>query len=180
MQALLKLSRAIDALNEKAGWVATWLVLVACLISAGNAVMRWGFDMSSNAWLEVQWYLFAGMVMLGAGYTLRRNEHVRVDVFYSRYGERRRAWLDLLGAIFFLLPMSVIIGWLSWPLFAESYAIGEVSGNAGGLIRWPAKILLPIGFFLLTLQGVSEIIKRAAFLSGRLESATAEYERPLQ
>ena len=191
MQALLKLSRAIDALNEKAGWVATWLVLIACLISAGNAVMRWGFDMSSNAWLELQWYLFAGMVMLGGGYTLRMNEHVRVDVFYSRYGERKRAWLDLLGAIFFLLPMSIIIGWLSWPLFAESYAIGEISGNAGGLVRWPAKILLPIGFLLLTLQGVSEIIKRAAVLCGRLEAGTeyengavksdiAAYERPLQ
>jgi TRAP-type mannitol/chloroaromatic compound transport system permease small subunit len=180
MQALLKLSRAIDALNEKAGWVATWLVLIACLISAGNAVMRWGFDLSSNAWLEVQWYLFAGMVMLGGAYTLKLNEHVRVDVFYSQYGERTRAWLDLLGAIFFLLPMSIIIGWLSWPLFAGSYAIGEVSGNAGGLIRWPAKILLPIGFLLLTLQGVSEIIKRAAALSGRLAPETAAYERPLQ
>ena len=180
MHVLLKLSRAIDALNQKAGWLATWLVLIACLISAGNAVMRWGFDMSSNAWLEVQWYLFAGMVMLGGAYTLRLNEHVRVDVFYSRYGERTRAWLDLLGAIFFLLPMSVVIGWLSWPLFYGSYAIGEVSGNAGGLIRWPAKILLPIGFLLLTLQGFSEIIKRAAFLSGRIEPETPGYERPLQ
>jgi TRAP-type mannitol/chloroaromatic compound transport system permease small subunit len=180
MKALLKLSQAIDALNEKAGWIATWLVLFACLISAGNAVMRWGFDMSSNAWLEVQWYLFAGMVMLGGGYTLRTNEHVRVDVFYSRYGERKRAWLDLLGAIFFLLPMSVIIGWLSWPLFADSYAVGEISGNAGGLIRWPAKILLPIGFLLLTLQGISEIIKRAAVLRGHVDPDMPSYERPLQ
>ena len=179
MQALLRLSRAIDALNEKAGHVATWLVLVATLISAGNAFMRWGFNASSNAWLEVQWYLFAGMVMLGAAHTLRLNEHVRVDVFYSRYSERARAWLDLLGAIFFLLPMTVIIGWLSWPLFAMSYEIGEVSGNAGGLVRWPAKILLPVGFLLLTLQGVSEIIKRAAVLTGRARPET-DYARPLQ
>jgi TRAP-type mannitol/chloroaromatic compound transport system permease small subunit len=180
MEALLKLARAIDALNEKVGWVATWLVLIACVISAGNAVMRWGFDMSSNAWLEVQWYCFAGMVMLGAAYTLRMNEHVRVDVFYSRYGERTRAWLGLLGALLFLLPMAIIIGWLSWPMFVDSWETGEISGNAGGLIRWPAKIVIPIGFLLLVLQGISEIIKRAAVLSGRADAGTAEYERPLQ
>ena len=179
MEALLKLARAIDALNEKVGWLATWLVLFACLISAGNAVMRRGFDLSSKAWLEIQWYLFAGMVMLGGAYTLRMNEHVRVDVFYGRYSERTRAWLDLLGALLFLLPMCVVIGWLSWPMFAESYSSGEVSSNAGGLVRWPAKILLPIGFLLLTLQGVSEIIKRAAALRGRRDAGTAEYERPL-
>lgn len=180
MGALLRISRAIDALNEKVGWIATWLVLIACLISAGNAVMRWGFDKSSNAWLEVQWYLFAGMVMLGAAYTLRMNEHVRVDVFYGRYSERARAWLDLLGALLFLLPMAVIIGWLSWPMFLDSWNTGEISGNAGGLIRWPAKILIPIGFLLLALQGVSEIIKRVAVLSGRGDAHAAAYERPLQ
>ena len=179
MQAFLKLSGAIDALNEKIGAVATWLVLIACLISAGNAVMRWGFDMSSNAWLEAQWYLFAGMVMLGGAYTLKTNEHVRVDVFYSRYSERTRAWLDLLGAIFFLLPMCVVIGWMSWPLFTGSYESGEVSSNAGGLVRWPVKILLPIGFLLLALQGVSEIIKRIAKLTGR-GALDTPYERPLQ
>ncbi|HEX2827241.1 MAG TPA: TRAP transporter small permease subunit [Burkholderiales bacterium] len=180
MDALLRLARAIDALNEKVGWLATWLVLIASLVSAGNAVMRWGFDTSSNAWLEIQWYLFAGMVMLGGAYTLRMNEHVRVDVFYSRYSERARVWLDLLGALFFLLPMAVIIGWLSWPMFLNAYSTGEISGNAGGLIRWPAKILIPIGFLLLTLQGVSEIIKRAGTLSGRADAGTAQYERPLQ
>ena len=178
MHALLKLSNAIDALNDKVGVIATWLVLVACVISAGNAVMRWGFDLSSNAWLEIQWYLFAGMVMLGGAYTLRMNEHVRVDALYSRYGERTRAWVDLLGAVFFLLPMSVLIGWMSWPLFMNAYEIGEVSGNAGGLIRWPVKVLIPLGFLLLTLQGISEVIKRAAILTGRLK-AEVHYERPL-
>jgi TRAP-type mannitol/chloroaromatic compound transport system permease small subunit len=179
MRALLSLSRAIDTLNEKIGHAATWLVLLACVVSAGNALMRWGFDLSSNAWLEIQWYLFAGMVMLGGAYTLRMNEHVRVDVLYGRYSERTRAWVDLLGAIFFLLPMSVVIGWMSWPLFLSSYEIGEISGNAGGLLRWPVKILIPIGFLLLTLQGVSEIIKRIAVLSGRVQLDT-HYERPLQ
>jgi TRAP-type mannitol/chloroaromatic compound transport system permease small subunit len=178
MHALLKLSRAIDALNDHVGVVATWLVLIACMISAGNAVMRWGFDLSSNAWLEIQWYLFAGMVMLGGAYTLRVNEHVRVDALYSRYSERTRVWVDLLGAVFFLLPMSVLIGWMSWPLFVNAYEIGEVSGNAGGLIRWPVKVLIPIGFLLLTLQGISEIIKRAAILTGHLK-ADVHYERPL-
>lgn len=179
MNTLLRFSRLVDALNEKIGMVANWLVLAACVISAGNALMRYGFSASSNAWLEIQWYLFAGMVMLGAAATLRRNEHVRVDVFYSRYSERARLWLDLLGGILFLLPMAVIIGWLSWPLFMNSYEIGEVSGNAGGLLRWPVKILVPIGFLLLTLQGLSEIIKRAAALAGRAQ-VDARYERPLQ
>jgi TRAP-type mannitol/chloroaromatic compound transport system permease small subunit len=179
MNSLLRFSRLVDALNEKIGVVANWLVLMACVISAGNALMRYGFNMSSNAWLEIQWYLFAGMVMLGAASTLRRNEHVRVDVFYSRYGERARLWLDLAGGVLFLLPMAVIIGWLSWPLFINSYEIGEVSGNAGGLLRWPVKVLVPLGFLLLTLQGLSEIIKRAAALAGRLQ-VDARYERPLQ
>jgi TRAP-type mannitol/chloroaromatic compound transport system permease small subunit len=179
MNTLLRVSRLVDALNEKIGMVANWLVLAACVISAGNALMRYGFSASSNAWLEIQWYLFAGMVMLGAAATLRRNEHVRVDVFYSRYSERARLWLDLLGGILFLLPMAVIIGWLSWPLFMNSYEIGEVSGNAGGLLRWPVKILVPIGFLLLALQGLSEIIKRVAALAGRAQ-VDARYERPLQ
>ena len=179
MNALLTLSRLIDALNEKAGLVANGLVLAACFISAGNALMRYGFSLSSNAWLEIQWYLFAGMVMLGASYTLKVNGHVRVDVFYSRYSERARLWLDLLGGILFLLPMAVIIGWLSWPLFANSYAVGEISANAGGLLRWPVKILIPLGFLLLALQGVSEIIKRVAALTGRIR-LDARYERPAQ
>ena len=179
MDVLLKISRLIDALNERIGLAANWLVLAACVISAGNALMRYGFNLSSNAWLEIQWYLFAGMVMLGASYTLKMNGHVRVDVFYSRYGERARLWLDLLGGIFFLLPMAVIIGWLSWPLFINSYSVGEVSGNAGGLLRWPVKVLIPLWFLLLALQGVSEIIKRAAALAGRIR-LDAGYERPPQ
>ncbi len=179
MDALLRFSRLIDRINEKFGLIANWLVLAACVISAGNALMRYGFSMSSNAWLEIQWYLFGGMVMLGASHTLKMNEHVRVDVFYSRYSERTRLWLDLVGGILFLLPMAVIIGWLSWPLFINSYLIGETSGNAGGLLRWPVKILIPLGFLLLALQGVSEIIKRAAALTGRLR-LDAQYERPLQ
>jgi TRAP-type mannitol/chloroaromatic compound transport system permease small subunit len=179
MKTLLALSRLIDALNKRCAGIATWLVLLSCVISAGNALMRYGMNLSSNAWLEIQWYLFAGMVMLGGAYTLRVNEHVRVDVLYSRYSERTRAWVDLLGAIFFLLPMSIVIGWMSWPLFLSSYEIGEMSGNAGGLLRWPVKILIPIGFALLTLQGVSEIIKRVAALSGRTQ-LDSRYERPLQ
>jgi len=179
MNALLTLSRLIDALNEKVGLVANWLVLLACFISAGNALMRYGFSLSSNAWLEIQWYLFAGMVMLGASYTLQVNGHVRVDVFYSRYSERARLWLDLLGGILFLLPMAAIIGWLSWPLFMNSYAVGEISANAGGLLRWPVKILIPLGFLLLALQGVSEIIKRVAALTARIR-LDDRYERPAQ
>jgi TRAP-type mannitol/chloroaromatic compound transport system permease small subunit len=179
MTALLRFSGLVDALNEKIGRIASWLVLIACVISAGNAVMRYGFNMSSNAWLEIQWYLFGGMVMLGAAYTLRVNEHVRVDVLYSRYSNRTRMWVDLLGGIFFLLPMAVIIGWLSWPMFINSFHIGETSGNAGGLLRWPVKLLVPLGFLLLTLQGLSEIIKRAAALAGHGD-INARYERPLQ
>jgi TRAP-type mannitol/chloroaromatic compound transport system permease small subunit len=179
MKALLELSRLVDTFNEKVGLIANWLVLVACVISAGNALMRYGFSLSSNAWLEIQWYLFGGMVMLGASYTLKVNEHVRVDVFYSRYSERTRLWVDLVGGVLFLLPMAAIIGWLSWPLFINSYTIGEVSGNSGGLLRWPVKILIPLGFLLLTLQGVSEIVKRLAALTGHLQ-LDAHYERPLQ
>jgi len=179
MDALLRFSRLIDALNERIGRVASALVLAACAISAGNALVRYGFNLSSNAWLEIQWYLFAGMVMLGAANTLRVNGHVRVDVLYSRYGERTRLWLDLAGAVLFLMPMAGIIVWLSWPLFMNSYLVGEVSGNAGGLLRWPVKILIPTGFLLLLLQGVSEIIKRAAALTGRIRLDSA-YERPSQ
>lgn len=179
MTALLRFSGLVDALNEKIGLIASWLVLIACVISAGNAVMRYGFNMSSNAWLEIQWYLFGGMVMLGAAYTLKVNEHVRVDVLYSRYSDRTRLWVDLLGGIFFLLPMAIIIGWLSWPMFINSFHIGETSGNAGGLLRWPVKLLVPLGFLLLTLQGLSEIIKRVAALTGHGD-IKARYERPLQ
>lgn len=179
MEGWLRLSRWIDALNERVGRIANWLVLLSCMISAGNACMRYGFSMSSNAWLEVQWYMFAGIVMLGASYTLNRNEHVRVDVLYGRQTPRRRAWIDLLGLIVFLMPATILLTWLSWPFFAEAWRIGEESNNAGGLVRWPAKLLLPLGFGLLTLQGVSEIVKRVGYLRG-LHHMDTTYERPLQ
>ncbi len=179
MKVLLRIAAMIDALNEGIGRIACWFVLIACVISAGNAMMRYGFNTSSNAWLEIQWYLFGGIVMLGAAHTLKTNQHVRVDVLYSHYGERTRLWIDLLGGLLFLLPMVILIGWLSWPMFLNAYMIGETSGNAGGLLRWPVKLLLPLGFLLLALQGVSEIIKRAAALAGRA-SLDANYERPLQ
>jgi len=179
MNVLLRISALIDVMNEKIGRIACWLVLFACLISAGNAMLRYGFNISSNAWLEIQWYLFGSMVMLGTANTLKTNQHVRVDVLYSRYSNRTRLWVDLLGGVLFLMPMVIMIGWLSWPMFLNSYVIGETSGNAGGLLRWPFKLLVPLGFLLLALQGASEIIKRAAALSGRA-SLDANYERPLQ
>ena len=179
MDVLLAFSRLIDAVNERLGRLANWMVLAACLLSAGNAFSRYGYSLSSNAWLEIQWYLFGGMVMLGAASTLKTNQHVRVDVLYSRYSDRTRLWVDLLGGLLFLLPMVAMIGWLSWPMFLNAYTIGETSSNAGGLLRWPVKLLVPLGFLLLALQGVSEIIKRAAALGGRT-SLDADYERPLQ
>lgn len=179
MAALLRFSTAVDRLNAGFGWIANWLVLLSCLISAGNAVSRYLFHASSNAWLEIQWYMFAAMFQLGASYTLSRNEHVRVDLIYGSVSTRAQIWIDLLGGIFFLLPATVIIGWLSWPVFYNSWLGNEVSTNAGGLLRWPVKILLPLGFFLLTLQGLSEIIKRIAALQGHTELLT-KYEKPLQ
>lgn len=179
MNALLKFTRAVDFVNDKIGLIANWLVLLSCVISAGNALSRYSLNLSSNAWLEIQWYMFAGMVMLGAAYTLRMNEHVRVDVLYSRYSTRTRLWVDLFGGIVFLLPMTAIIGWMSWPMLFNSYDIHEMSGNPGGLLRWPAKLMVPLGFLLLTLQGISEVIKRLAALTGHL-AIDARYERPLQ
>jgi TRAP-type mannitol/chloroaromatic compound transport system permease small subunit len=135
--------------------------------------------MGSNAWLEIQWYLFGALVMLGAPYTLRLNEHVRVDVFYGRLSTRRQIWIDILGAVLFLLPAVGLIGWMSWPMFYESWAIGETSPNAGGLVRWPIKIFVPLGFLLLFLQGLSELIKRIGALTGHCETPR-HYEKPLQ
>jgi TRAP-type mannitol/chloroaromatic compound transport system permease small subunit len=179
VNALLQFSRVVDWVNEKIGLIANWLVLISCVISAGNAILRYSLNMSSNAWLEIQWYMFGGMVMLGAAYTLRMNEHVRVDVLYSRYSERTCLWVDFLGGIVFLLPMTIMIGWLSWPMLANSFDIHEMSNNPGGLLRWPVKLMLPLGFLLLTLQGFSEVIKRGAALTGHLK-LDARYERPLQ
>ena len=179
MKLCLGLSRAIDAINERIGTVADWLVLLACLISAGNAFSRYAFGLSSNAWLEIQWYMFGAVVMLGASYTLKKNEHVRVDIVYANVSTRRQIGIDIFGFILFMLPATVIMTYLSWPIFHNSWAQGEISANAGGLIRWPVKILLPIGFFLLTLQGISELIKRIAMITGHMQ-ADLHYERPLQ
>lgn len=171
MTLLLRLSGAIDRLNALVGRGATWLVLVITVISAGNAVVRYAFNASSNAWLEVQWYLFAAVFLMCAGYTLLNNEHIRIDVVAGRFSRRTQAWIDVIGGLFFLLPMAVLILWMSWPLFVTSFISGEMSSDAGGLPRWPAKLLIPAGFALLTLQGVSEIIKRVAFLLGLTEDA---------
>lgn len=163
---LLRLSALIDSLNEAVGKTAYWLVLVAVVVSAGNAIVRYTFDSSSNAWLELQWYLFSAVFLLCSGYTLLRNEHIRIDILAGRFSLRTQAWIDVIGTAVFLLPMALLIMVLSWPVVADSYRIHEISSNAGGLLRWPVKILLPIGFLLLVLQGFSELIKRTAFLMG--------------
>jgi len=179
MQALLKFSAVVDWGNEKIGVVCNWLVLWSCIISGGNAMVRYAYDQSSNAWLEVQWYMFAVIVMFGASYTLKRNEHVRVDLFYMTLSRRGQLWIDILGTLIFLLPTCIILAWLSWPFFMQSFLVDEHSSNAGGLLRWPIKLVLPVGFLLVALQGVSELIKRVAFLNGvPVESLEAHYERP--
>jgi len=169
MNALLALARLIDALTERIGRVVIWLVLAATLISAGNALSRYLLGASSNAWLEIQWYLFGAMFLLAAGYTLKHNGHVRIDIFYNRLSPRGQAWVDLLGGLLFLLPMALLLAWLAWPMFHEAWVTHEMSPDAGGLVRWPVKLLLPAGFFLLALQGVAEVIKRVGVLSGHLE-----------
>jgi TRAP-type mannitol/chloroaromatic compound transport system permease small subunit len=166
LKFLLGLSRLIDGLNERVGKLMYWLVLAAVLVSAGNAVIRYSLDTSSNGWLELQWYMFSAVFILCAGYTLLRNEHIRIDILISRYPKKVQIWIDILGGILCLLPMSLMIMVLSWPIFVDSFERHEMSPNAGGLIQWPMKLLVPVGFFLLSLQGVSEIIKRIAFLMG--------------
>ena len=176
MKKLLALSRLIDALNEFVGRSTYWLILAAVLISAGNAVIRYAFNMSSNAWLEIQWYLFSAVFLFCAGYTLLHNQHIRIDVVTGRLSKRAQAWIDIFGTIFFLLPMALTVMWLSWPIFVDAYQRNEVSTNAGGLIIWPARLMLPIGFFLLILQGCSELIKRVAFLRGLIPDPTEKHE----
>ncbi len=168
MAFLLSLSRAIDALNDRIGRLTGWLVLLAVLISAGNAIMRKAFDIGSNAFLEVQWYLFAGVFMLGAGYVWLKNGHVRIDFIASRLSKRTNAIIDILGIVLFTVPLSIILITLSWPVFERAWVSGEMSQNAGGLIRWPVLLLIPVGFSLLVLQCVSELTKRVAFLTGHL------------
>ena len=179
MPVLLRLSRAIDWLNARFGVIANWLVLLAVLISAGNAGSRYLFSVSSNGWLEIQWYMFGAMVLLGAPYTLKVNEHVRVDLIYGLASERARIWIDIVGGFLFLLPICAILIYFTWPWFVDSWKINEISSNAGGLIRWPIKLMLPVGFALLALQGVSEIIKRIAALE-HLVDIEFKYEKPLQ
>lgn len=167
MRALLKISQAVDGLNTLVGKVTMWLILATTLISAGNAIVRKIFDSSSNALLEIQWYLFAGVFLLGAGYGLLKNSHVRIDFLSSRFSDRTRNWIDVVGILAVLFPFCVIIITLSWPLFTQALESGEMSHNAGGLIRWPVYGLVPLGFALLMLQGLSELIKRVAFLTGQ-------------
>lgn len=178
MTLLLKLSQLIDWLNERVGKGAFWLVLIMTVISAGNASIRFVFDTSSNGLLEIQWYLFAAIFLLCAPYTLQKNEHVRIDVLSGKLSPRGLAVIDIIGTLFFLLPMVIAVLWLSLPLVAESYRIQEMSANAGGLIRWPVKILLPIGFTLLALQGLSELIKRIAFLAGMIDDPNSKSKGP--
>ncbi|MBO3762028.1 TRAP transporter small permease subunit [Ciceribacter sp. L1K23] len=174
MRALLLLSRVIDAINGAIGRWVSWLLLAAVLISAGNAIIRKMFDMSSNAFLELQWYLFGTVFMLASAYTLLKNEHIRIDILSNNWSRRTRNWIDLVLHIIFLVPFSFLMAWLAWPWFWNSYNIGEISSSAGGLIVWPAKAAVLVGFLLLSAQAVSEIIKRAAVLAGVLDEDAAD------
>ena len=175
---LLSLSGAIDRMNEWIGRLTMWLVLAAVLISAGNAIMRKAFDIGSNAYLEIQWYLFAGVFMLGAGYVFLKNAHVRIDFISSRLSKRTNTIIDILGIVVFTIPLCIILITLSWPVFERAYQSGEMSQNAGGLIRWPVLLLIPVGFAVLALQALSELIKRFAFLAGaRDEPFTVEHDK---
>ena len=175
MNALLSLSRAIDRVTDRLGHGIYWLVLAAVLISAANATVRKIFNYSSNSFLEIQWYLFSAVFLFLAGYTLLHNEHVRIDIVTGRMSPRVRAWIDIFGTLFFLLPMAIMIMVLSWPIFIDAYERHEVSGNAGGLIIWPARLLVPIGFFLLIVQALSELIKRFAFLRGMIPDPSEKH-----
>ncbi len=179
MNFLLTLARGVDWLSDRLGTLAAWAALLSCLISAANAFVRYGLDFSSNAFLEIQWYLFAACVMLGAAQVLRLNEHVRVDLIYGRLSARGKVWVDLLGLLFFLLPVMLFATYLSWDFFLGKFMSGEMSSNAGGLIRWPAALLLPLGFGMVALQGVAEVVKRVGWLMHVHEMDT-HYERPLQ
>jgi TRAP-type mannitol/chloroaromatic compound transport system permease small subunit len=166
MQALLKISSLIDRFNELLGRLMMWFILAATLISAGNAIVRKVFGTSSNAWLEVQWYLFAAVFLLGGGYAFLRNVHVRIDFLSTRFSPRTRNWIDIVGILVFLVPLCLMLIYEGWPVFERAWTSGEMSSNAGGLIRWPVYLLIPLGFAVLLAQGVSELIKRAAFLRG--------------
>ena len=179
MPKLLQFAFGIDKISEYFGRIAAFAVMAAAMISAGNAFIRYGLDLSSNGWLEIQWYLFATTVMLGAPLVLKLNEHVRVDIIYGKLNGKLPVYVDLMGLILFLMPVMLLLTWLSFPLFLKMYQSGEMSNNAGGLIRWPAMMLLPLGFFWISFQGLSEIIKRVAYLQGKFEMDT-HYEKPVQ
>lgn len=172
MQALLKFSRAVDWLNAQVGKYVIWLILASTVISAVNAIVRKAFNMSSNAYLEVQWYLFAAAFLLAAGYTLLQGEHVRIDVISHRLSKRKQIWIDVIGFTLFLTPVCLAILWYGIPFFIRGFESGEMSSNAGGLIRWPVYAMIPLGFTLLLLQGWSELIKRVAYLKGLIEDPT--------
>ncbi|PHV10914.1 TRAP transporter small permease subunit [Chitinimonas sp. BJB300] len=180
MQLLLKLAGWIDTLNERIGHLAKWLVLICALISASNAVVRKAFDMSSNAFLEIQWYLFSAIFLLGAGYTLKHNEHIRIDLILGRLSPRKQAIIDIIGGLCFLLPMAVVILYFSWPIVGQMFASGEQSPDAGGLIRWPVWALIPIGFGLLILQVLAEVIKRIAFLKGLIPNPAEKQDSQIE
>jgi TRAP-type mannitol/chloroaromatic compound transport system permease small subunit len=175
---LLSLSRMIDAVNERIGRVVYWCVLIMVLVSAANATSRYALNLASNAWLELQWYLFGTVFLLCSGYTLLHNEHIRIDVLSSRLSRRAQNWIDIFGVVVFLLPMTAYIAWLSWPIFVNAWVSGEISMNAGGLIRWPVRLLVPVGFLLLTLQGLSELVKRIAYLKGLIPDPIEIHEDP--
>ena len=179
MSALIKLAQLSDWMSELFGKIAAWSVLFAALICAANAFVRYGFDWSSNSFIEIQWYMFAYIVMIGAPVVLKLNEHVRVDLIYGKLEGNGRVYVDLFGLVFFLLPVIGLLAYLSYPYFMKSFVSGEMSQNAGGLIRWPAVLALPLGFAMMWIQGCAEIIKRIAFLQGRYEMTT-HYEKPLQ
>ena len=172
MQALLKISRAVDWLNSQVGKHVIWLILASTVISAVNAAVRKAFNVSSNAYLEVQWYLFAASFLLASAYTLLNGEHVKIDVIYSRWSKRTQIWIDVLGFTFFLLPFCAAVLWFSIPFFLQGYRSNELSPSAGGLILWPVYAMMPLGFFLLLLQGISELIKRVAFLQELIPDPT--------
>jgi TRAP-type mannitol/chloroaromatic compound transport system permease small subunit len=175
---LLKISGLVDTLNEWIGKLIMWLILAAVLISTGNAVMRKAFDIGSNAYLEIQWYLFAAVFMLGSGYVFLKNAHVRIDFISTKLSKRTNTIIDILGIVLFTIPLSIILINLSWPVFERAWTSGEMSQNAGGLIRWPVMLLIPLGFSLLALQAASELIKRVAFLTGhRAEPFSVEKEK---
>ena len=174
MQSLIAYSRLMDAVSERLGKLVSWLILAAVLVSTLNALIRYTFNIGSNAFLELQWYLFAAVFLLGSAWTLKRNEHIRIDVVVGRFSPRVHAWIDIFGTLFFLLPLCAIVLYNGVPFALESFTSGEVSTNAGGLIMWPAKFLLPLGFFFLMLQGVAELIKRVAFLQGLIDGSEFE------